>query len=57
MELGWPVNKDDTYNKALITALINIQNDISKLNLLWSGKHFVTPFIPAHINSPYKLTS
>jgi hypothetical protein len=29
--LAW-VNCDDLFNKALVTALINIQNDISKLN-------------------------
>ena len=28
----WWINRDDLFNKALITALINIQNDISKLN-------------------------
>jgi hypothetical protein len=27
-----PVNREDSFNKTLITALINIQNDISKLN-------------------------
>ena len=27
-----PINRDDSFNKVLITALINIQNDISKLN-------------------------
>jgi hypothetical protein len=26
-----PVKRDDSFNKAFITALINIQNDISKL--------------------------
>jgi hypothetical protein len=27
-----PINRDDLFNKDLITALINIQNDISNLN-------------------------
>jgi hypothetical protein len=32
LQLHGPVNRDNSFNKALIMALINIQNDILRLN-------------------------